>query len=139
MSQILDERTRLAQAYSDLLRPLGYTLVNVDYYNVMYVQTKVSSPPRFALCLPPASCSPRSGLFVRSTFASLATFRPMIWCSSTPHNPVEKPYLGRFSRRRCTLAMLAAGLSHSGRVLLQAAWRAGWFDRPERTKQKVRA
>jgi hypothetical protein len=29
------------QAYSDLLRPLGYTLVNVDYYNVMYVQTKV--------------------------------------------------------------------------------------------------
>lgn len=48
MSQILDERARLAQAYSDLLRPLGYTLVNVDYYNVMYVQTKVSSPPRFA-------------------------------------------------------------------------------------------
>ena len=27
-------------AYSDLLRPLGYTLVNVDYYNVMFVRTK---------------------------------------------------------------------------------------------------
>eukprot|EP01051_Picozoa_sp_SAG22_P003704 SAG22_NODE_183_length_16031_cov_36.647000_16_plen_539_part_00 len=27
-------------AYSDLLRPLGYTLVNVDYYNVLFVQTK---------------------------------------------------------------------------------------------------
>ena len=27
-------------AYSDLLRPLGYTLLAVDYYNVVYVQTK---------------------------------------------------------------------------------------------------
>lgn len=27
-------------AYSDLLRPLGYTLLNVDFYNVLYVQTE---------------------------------------------------------------------------------------------------
>ena len=39
--------------------------------------------------------------------------------------------LKRAARQRAEMVRAA--------VKLQAAWRAGWFDRPERTKQKVRA